>query len=556
MFKKQILGMHDWSDDWGQILKRAEVGGWCCVTEAIGSDPKDDTGRDYRRMGKYSVEPIVRLNHAYGQGHGTIPKPEKYQDFAIRCARFVAASKGCHRWIIGNETNMKWESPYSDGRLISVDDYARCFALCREAIRKVQPFAQVMPAPVAPWNAEQGDWLDLQRSIWSKCWPFEGIAIHAYTHGHDATLVTSDATMNAPYDKHCYHFRVYRDFLKKVPVYMNALPVYITESNPDGWVDGNNAWIQHAAKEIHDWNQAPGAQQIHALCLYRWPDYDREQFTICNKPHVITDFIKAVEMNVVVGESTVVLPTEPARPVPAPVAIEPAGPVGPAGPSCGPAPVPDPANEWGDAVKEAVWAEELFESVTVVNVRNGPGLAYDVVDQLMAGEVIRTKNRDGDWVKSERGWSCTIWNGYTLLKVVRMDNWGRALEHVFKWEGGYVNDPRDPGGETNMGISKRSYPHLDIPNLRKEEAAEIYRRDYWMKSGANELEWPLCLTHFDFAVNAGTWRAEKTLDESEGDVERYNELRENFYRSIGGFIHFGVAWLRRVGDARKAAQEG
>jgi lysozyme family protein len=50
---------------------------------------------------------------------------------------------------------------------------------------------------------------------------------------------------------------------------------------------------------------------------------------------------------------------------------------------------------------------------------------------------------------------------------------------IDRWEGGYVNDPSDPGRETKYGISKRSYPELDIANLTKNEAASIYLHDWW-----------------------------------------------------------------------------
>uniref|UniRef100_UPI0039E582BF glycosyl hydrolase 108 family protein n=1 Tax=Klebsiella pneumoniae TaxID=573 RepID=UPI0039E582BF len=52
---------------------------------------------------------------------------------------------------------------------------------------------------------------------------------------------------------------------------------------------------------------------------------------------------------------------------------------------------------------------------------------------------------------------------------------GRVLGH----EGGYVNDPRDPGGETQFGISKRAYPNVDIKGLTRETAISIYKRDFW-----------------------------------------------------------------------------
>lgn len=54
-----------------------------------------------------------------------------------------------------------------------------------------------------------------------------------------------------------------------------------------------------------------------------------------------------------------------------------------------------------------------------------------------------------------------------------------AVALVLRHEGGYVNDPNDPGGETKYGISKRAYPDLDIAGLSVEDAKAIYRRDYW-----------------------------------------------------------------------------
>lgn len=113
----------------------------------------------------------------------------------------------------------------------------------------------------------------------------------------------------------------------------------------------------------------------------------------------------------------------------------------------------------------------------------------------------------------------------------------------------------DPGGETNFGISKRSYPNVDVRNLTWEGAKEIYHRDYWIASGADKLSWPLCLTHFDFAVNAGVGRARQTLAASAGDFAQYQELRRQFYRSIPGFVHFGPAWLRRVADVEEEARK-
>lgn len=80
--------------------------------------------------------------------------------------------------------------------------------------------------------------------------------------------------------------------------------------------------------------------------------------------------------------------------------------------------------------------------------------------------------------------------------------------------GGYTNDPDDPGGETKWGISKRAYPNLDIKNLTREAAIAIYRKDYWDAAQCYRWEWPLSLAYFDTAVNAGAGRAARCLQQA------------------------------------------
>ena len=70
------------------------------------------------------------------------------------------------------------------------------------------------------------------------------------------------------------------------------------------------------------------------------------------------------------------------------------------------------------------------------------------------------------------------------------DNYLACIEVVLKSEGGYVNDPHDPGGETNFGISKRAYPSVDIKHLTKEGAIAIYKKDYWDKIKGDDLPLP------------------------------------------------------------------
>ena len=124
------------------------------------------------------------------------------------------------------------------------------------------------------------------------------------------------------------------------------------------------------------------------------------------------------------------------------------------------------------------------------------------------------------------------------------------VEHVLALEGGYVNHPNDPGGETRFGISKRSYPHLDIRALTRDEAMGIYYRDYWLKYGVQDIDSPaLQSVYFDAVVNHGARKAQSFLLQSDGDYKRLLILREAFYRRLAKQSRFRVflqGWLNRL----------
>jgi lysozyme family protein len=84
-----------------------------------------------------------------------------------------------------------------------------------------------------------------------------------------------------------------------------------------------------------------------------------------------------------------------------------------------------------------------------------------------------------------------------------------AIHTVLANEGGYVFDPADPGGETNYGICRRQYPQLDIPALTREQACDIYRRDYWFCDGIKNQA--VATKLFDMAVNMGRNTAVRLL---------------------------------------------
>lgn len=95
--------------------------------------------------------------------------------------------------------------------------------------------------------------------------------------------------------------------------------------------------------------------------------------------------------------------------------------------------------------------------------------------------------------------------------TIYTDTWKTVVSRTLNIEAGYVNDPKDPGGETKYGISKRAYPNLDILNLNLTQAINIYFSDYWMKVGLNNLHPALASQVFDHGVNHGAESSVKML---------------------------------------------
>lgn len=151
---------------------------------------------------------------------------------------------------------------------------------------------------------------------------------------------------------------------------------------------------------------------------------------------------------------------------------------------------------------------------------------------------------------------------------------GRVLSH----EGGYVNDPKDPGGETQWGISKQSYPNVDIRSLKREQAIELYRRDFWQRVQGDKLPAAVAFQVLDAAVNHGIGNAVRWMQRAAGVADDgvigprtlaaisatspadlvllFNAERLDFYAKLGTFDRFGRGWTRRVaGNLRFAAQD-
>jgi lysozyme family protein len=109
-------------------------------------------------------------------------------------------------------------------------------------------------------------------------------------------------------------------------------------------------------------------------------------------------------------------------------------------------------------------------------------------------------------------------------------------------EGGYVNDPNDPGGETKYGISKHSYPNVDIANLTYDGAKAIYLRDYWTPLSLDSKPWATALLKFDASVNQGMGYAHSLPD----DPIEICVSRALRYASNSQITRYGRGWYNRL----------
>ena len=166
-------------------------------------------------------------------------------------------------------------------------------------------------------------------------------------------------------------------------------------------------------------------------------------------------------------------------------------------------------------------------------------------------------------------------------------NFTTCLEFTLREEGGYVDNPDDPGGATNLGITLATYrTYTDDPDagvgqiqdLSRMVAARIYRMNYWNPVRGDALPAGVDLSVFDFGVNAGIYGSARLLQRAlgfTGDavdgcigpetlgaatkadprtvIESLYALQSDYYRGLDEFDVFGEGWLNRTAARRNAA---
>jgi len=158
----------------------------------------------------------------------------------------------------------------------------------------------------------------------------------------------------------------------------------------------------------------------------------------------------------------------------------------------------------------------------------------------------------------------------------------KIIEATLKHEGGYTNNPKDPGNwtggkvgkgrllGTNMGIAAHAFPHLHIPSITKDTAVGIYEKKYWDKLRGDDLPIGVDAVVYDYGVNSGTGRAAKCIQRISGAkpdgaigtltlkainksygadmIKAVARQRMSFLRGLSIFKTFGKGWTRRVAE--------
>jgi lysozyme family protein len=163
------------------------------------------------------------------------------------------------------------------------------------------------------------------------------------------------------------------------------------------------------------------------------------------------------------------------------------------------------------------------------------------------------------------------------------ENWEAAFAAVLKHEGGYVNHPKDPGGMTNLGVTKRAWEayvgnEVDEAAMRAltpDVVKPFYKKMYWDKIKGDDLPSGVDYAAYDLAVNSGTGRAAKYLQEIAGVpsdgvigpksiaaiqacpagemVDALCNMRLDFLKRLPTWDTFGKGWGRRVADVEEKA---
>ncbi|MCB9172261.1 MAG: hypothetical protein H6637_04995 [Ardenticatenales bacterium] len=274
-----LRGLHDGAE-W---LFNAQLPGWAVEPLYSHGDLSSTPIVDGSRYQQAGVRLIVRLNYSYAKGdggQGTFPHPDRYADFINWCLRIIYRSRSVWGWIIGNEPNRAAERP-DPHRAITPADVLHIYNTVWYHARTTD---RLSPPSIDPTNYESGDPRGYWQTIVNELRGAEFFALHAYSYGPQQPVDTRER-FNPPMGWQYYGFRMWEPFAAVLYNYRRdgvypwrRLPIVISETNhlfrdhvggPMGWNPSATFWIRDVFDYVRRWNEGPGSQFVHAICLYR-----------------------------------------------------------------------------------------------------------------------------------------------------------------------------------------------------------------------------------------------------------------------------------------------
>ena len=164
-------------------------------------------------------------------------------------------------------------------------------------------------------------------------------------------------------------------------------------------------------------------------------------------------------------------------------------------------------------------------------------------------------------------------------------NWDACFERLIKNEGGFSDHPLDPGGMTNLGVTKRVWENWvghpvteqEMRDLTPEKVAPLYQDLYWSRIKGDNLPTGVDYCVFDASVNSGTFRAAKWLQSTIGakqdgvignltinlasltnpqmTIDKFCATRLEFLKSLSNWPSFGNGWERRIHEVQETANQ-
>ena len=172
-----------------------------------------------------------------------------------------------------------------------------------------------------------------------------------------------------------------------------------------------------------------------------------------------------------------------------------------------------------------------------------------------------------------------------------LSNWDKSFDMVIAHEGGFTDDPRDPGnklpdgrpGCTMWGCTQANWEayvghhvtHDDMKALKKDDVKPLYKKNYWDAVHGDELPSGVDYAAFDFAINAGPGASRKMIQRALGVaadgaigpatmaaikaadgkdfLKKFSDAKIAFYQTLATFPTYGKGWLKRVADVQAAA---